>query len=683
MKEKSVDNTTSTKQQVQSTEPKRRGRKPKSKSPFKEVGDTTTKTKELELAMKVPSPLGRRTTARRLSAINATNAIPAMLRSEQSSPDSPQLDIPVPLPPSTTRTKVTTWLKKSETDAIPTQDRPVITNTPITQSTLISVSQNKLFEKSPHITQIPEDNNTTERIVKDPYEFIPSQPDSIIKKPRGGLKVKAKPANQKKDVLSRKKKTGVVGVNENEEEQDMLLFKSQSEKYIAEQEEKRLKELEKPIYITTAAATKRKSLRSKSLALKHEDKLEDSEEPHLEQGKSIFVSSGQPIKTYRGTRGKSLPQYQQDEEENKIQKLINEAEKHSLVIEKKKIETGTKKSQFTSQIQSKESNKRSLSIAIDSPAVSESPKHIITVAVTPDESKYLEKAGFINKSKLGMPSPGFSRIKKMKSDFRSPGRNFVVPLDVSTTSVAPKDLSTSVAPQLELELESPATERPKSKSVRFDSASPVPSNANDKQKLQESFNSSFSSLGAPDLERGVELMKAVEKMEYEIQNNILNDSDLETTFQDTQQSTTLIENSVPPETRNVALFKSIPKEQIVESTQESSLQAKEIAPITDNQIDITPQNQVSPLKESSNKNDSQNHTQMSQTTVSLLEKIHDLKSDFPKRKTFSLELNTGDIMTDIPSRESTQQQLLSLTSPSQNKCEQNENFTQKKSDAGN
>jgi hypothetical protein len=673
--------------QNQASEPKRQGRKSTVlKSP----------SKNDELRDKPPSTVILRQVTRRKSAIQAANRIPAVLQTEESSPDTLQEPIPVPLKRNSTQTKVSIWLKESETGAIPTQDPPVVSTTPVTQSTLIAISQSNLFEKTPTITQIPSESKISERIIKDPYEFIPSQPDSIKKQPRGGVKLVSKPAKpvtQKKVQTIGNKKNEDINEKSFYDKRPMLLFQSQSEQYIAEQEEKRLKELEKPIYLTTeAATTKQKGLKGKALPVRQYQakKVQRPTEDTSEECISELIEH--PRKKSRGSRGQPILQSPQDKHE-KMQKKLEDAEKHCLVIEKTKIKSNEiQKNKFFTHNEPIRSKRRSLSIAIESPPVS----------VVPDKiTEYLEKINAAKKIKTA-PSPGFSRIKKMKSDFKSPVRNSIVPLDVSTSSL--KDTSATLAHQIDL------------LAIDQDIVNiSSPTRTRKKESRQVSFN---SSLGAPDFDKNILLHKAVEQMEFEIQNNIITESDLDTT-NDTQYSTTLIENSVPPDT-NTSTFKHVSKPKIVESTQdeENSDVLQEVSkkitqdtqhsttliensvpfdanvsifkcisnaqPIESTQDSslketqtIQTKDQCIPLQELSNKIDiaCQRDTQMSQTTVNLLEKIHDL----PKRKTFSLEADTGDIMIDIPTRESTQQQLLSLTSPSQS----TETLDEKSAKSGN
>ncbi|KAF4523956.1 hypothetical protein B566_EDAN012428 [Ephemera danica] len=660
--------------------------------------------------------------------------------------------------------KVTSWLKDTTPRAIPTQDHPHLYNSQaVTESPLISVSQVGKFRanKSPVYAKPVETKETEEsNTVKDPYEYIPSQPDSIVKQPAKRLSLGGRKSGgrRKKSIEPTvdSKQSPVKKSNDVEEKSpEMLLFYSQSEEYIKKQEEKRLQEIEAPIPVT------KRSRKSTDLKLAA---------PVPKVSETLPTVSSESKKTKRKEL-MSTEDTKMTEMEDKIEQQIKEAEDFDLLIETA-LANSTKpaakaKSSPGNLLKLTTKRKRRLSEEIKSVATSPEITHTeaepspkVTETKKPENSRDL-------------PSPGFSRMRKMIVDFKSPAQKTMVPLDVSTNSIPSRHLQTSTEDKSSkkqadhmstvIESSSPLMRETRrrsktlkeiedslvQKSVEQDTVSKedheemlIQPTSQEEKSQNESINSTISSLGPPDFEQVKALENAVAHFEHGLldvssEGMTTMDDSVENNVNDTQTSVCFIENSVPMDTE---LFvpptedaktstpqktnkrkPSSPQKLLVVNHHSPPLQTyskrrsepmpphqpklvstptkvaspkpspeKNSAVTTVSQSPeksqsklVSPKPSAAPALSSASspqvvptfehENATQQVTQMSQTTVKLLEQLHNLNECAHKRKTFSLDSNTGEIMTNIPSRQSTQEQLAtlagSMATTSQNQTE--------------
>ncbi|CAB3374523.1 Hypothetical predicted protein [Cloeon dipterum] len=432
--------------------------------------------------------------------------------------------------------KVRYWLDEAKTSAVPTPDKPI--DTPMTQSTLVSVSQTraKLQQQQQTFKTPP----VPQRIADEPpapSESEETQADSII----------VSKATRRNFAAEANKEDSIANLDISMEECPEL-FKSQSDEYQNRREEKRLKDIEKCDNLEKPKLRGLGLRKKKVLPIKYDD--EDESEP----------ISNTPIKETKSRNSMSdvsIEDFFEDGVKEKPIRRYTNKKLHPPVEVQTEIEVETQ--QDVSPMKPGVSNKELPALPVKSSSIVEvtSPKH------SPLKIKKT-------------PSPGFSRYKKMKSDFME--KRKILPLDISTGS-------TRNAPAAKKSVS------PKSSEMVIDSTSE----------------------------------KTVEQMP--VNQPLAEPAAKETNHVEYHHSPNLIENSLPIE--------GLPEEL------QGSYSGKAVAPIKAERSKpraskkLLPALSIPPTQES---------IQSSASATSVR-----------KRKTFSLESNTADIMGNSPPCQKTSQ----------------------------
>ncbi|XP_065342775.1 uncharacterized protein LOC135941317 [Cloeon dipterum] len=288
--------------------------------------------------------------------------------------------------------KVRYWLDEAKTSAVPTQDKPI--DTPITQSTLVSVSQTRAKHQQQQQTfkTPPVPQRTTEEPPA-PAESEETQADSII----------VSNATRRNYAAEAIKEDSILNLDISIEECPGL-FKSQSDEYQNKREEKRLKDIEKCDNLEKPKLRGLGLRKKKVLPIKYDD--EDDSEP----------KSNTPIKETRSRNSMSDVSIEDFIEDGVKEKPIRRYSNKKLnppVKVQTDIDVATQ--QEVSPMKPGVLNK-------ELPALPVKSSSIVEVA-SPEHSPLKKKK---------TPSPGFSRYQKMKSDFME--KRKILPLDISTGS---------------------------------------------------------------------------------------------------------------------------------------------------------------------------------------------------------------------------------------------------------
>jgi hypothetical protein len=516
--------------------------------------------------------------------------------------------------------KVTTWLKDTTSDAIPTQDRSYVSPL-IEASPLLSVSQvdhqklpvyMKSVSKEPQVSKI--DVNKI-----DPFEYIPSQPDSIVKVGATKRLSLMKP----KVTYGRKATKQVEEKIDKGDEPEMLLFYSQSEEYIKKQEEKRLKEIESSDEIVEEEVKKKRKRKGIStpttsidLETQLNQKITEAENFDLvieklpsilssvkprkmiskqaDTNKKLHLLTEPTIVKVTSTEAEYLSKVSR---KTKIPSSPQTLEQQIKVVEDLEIDKSPSilssiKPSKTISNQSDLIKKRRLSTDVRS--VTTIVERTIVKETSTESENVNKKSEFQFSS-----SPGFSRIRKMRSDFKSPARKSAALLNISTNSIphppshTAKEVAVSDRASLKIDSSSPLMEKStrRSQKIGLTKAKSDDETVHPDDKMQvslsESMNSSMSSLGPPNYTAVAQLENAVEELEKDLMNtsNVLNKS-TEVSIDDTQGSICFVENSVPMDveftlppssTSSITSSKTMTKSSDKTSTQSSSSNKSKIS----------------------------------------------------------------------------------------------------------
>lgn len=491
--------------------------------------------------------------------------------------------------------KVATWLRKAATDGdTPTQERPINSNSLITQTTLVSASQAGV-KKTPNVPLRSTPGRAAGERPK--QSTLPdeeeSQADSILvaKKPQ------RKPSTS---VLNRTIESEIVLENGPE------LFQSQSDEYQKKKDEKRMKKIEGKLDSSIekkgvkGIGLRRRKLTPMVTEREPESSNSDSESDQIthRKKKSVCIISDDDIDeeptvdnppvhvgldttvadfVENGEKIKSSKQY--FNKRHAVDQQNNAAVKQIIVRDGN--------NSGSSPVKSLASGKRSRLSLRASPK----PPTIVEV-ISPVSSPSTRVKERQEEPRASVNAKAFSRFKEMKSNFKE--KKKIVPLNVSTTS-APHVISTGKVKKLlissrEMIIESSSDKRTPASSATKESC------------VKETVEDEPGNAEAPDE----------------------NDGESQT-----ECSPIIVENSLP-----VECSPKFPQRILQQQQQHLNTPTSTSPSVISNSPQLSPHVTFAPAMI------------ISPSTVKLLEKggaNSNVSSGSSKRKTFSLESNTGEI----------------------------------------